>query len=191
MNKHHDQLTEQFQLLMNVRNEVKQAIDASRTPAPNGKQILCLTEIDAWERETIQRIQKIAKNARNNVNELMMEHMNKIANRFEQTSVQMQQQQKEGVYLETDIERLSNQLDQLKNDIKHANEKIRVDFSQSNNIQWDTLLYIVEGESLKRITFPPMTMSTIEVEMDRSEERNDKHDSLQSVLQKKRLMEGK
>jgi septation ring formation regulator EzrA len=55
----------------------------------------------------------------------------------------MQQQQKEGDYLETDIERIKNQLNHLKNDIKHVNEKIRVDSSESNNIEWDTLLCIV------------------------------------------------
>ncbi len=152
MNKHHDQLAQQFQLLMDTRNEVKQALDVSRSMTSNKKQVSCLIEIDTWEREIIQSIQKIAANARTNVNELLMKHINEISDRFEQMSVQMQQQQKEGDYLETDIERIKNQLNQLKNDIKHVNEKIRVDSSLSNNIEWDTLLYIVEEESPNQAT---------------------------------------
>ena len=43
-------------------------------------------------------------------------------------------------------------MNQLNNDIKDVNEQIRVDSSLSNNIQWDTLLYIVEEESTNRVT---------------------------------------
>ncbi len=156
MNKHHDKLAQQFQLLMDVRNEIKQSLDITRSTTSNKKQVSCLIEIDAWEQEIIQRIQKIAANARNNVDELMMKHMNEISDRFEQMSAQMQHQQKEGDYLENDIERIKNQLDQLKNDIKHVNERIRVDSSLSNNIEWDTLLYIVEEESPNRVMSEPM-----------------------------------
>ncbi len=156
MNKHHDKLAQQFQLLMDVRNEIKQSLDITRSTTSNKKQVSCLIEIDAWEQEIIQRIQKIAANARSNVDELMMKHMNEISDRFEQISAQMQQQQKEGDYLESDIKRIKNQLDQLKNDIKHVNEKIRVDSSLSNNIEWNTLLYIVEKESPNRVTSEPM-----------------------------------
>ena len=83
MNKHHDQLAQQFQLLMDVRNEIKQSLDISRSKTSDRKRVSCLTEIDAWEREIIQRIQKIAANARTAVNELMMKHINQISDRFE------------------------------------------------------------------------------------------------------------
>jgi len=153
MNKHHDELAQQFQLLMDVRNQVKQSLDISRSGSLNGKQVSCLIEIDKWEREIIQRIQQVAANARKNVNELMTIHIKEISDRFEQTSVHIQQRQKEGDYLENDIERIKKQLDQLKNDIKHVNEKIRVDSTMSNNIEWDTLIYIVEEELPSKVTF--------------------------------------
>jgi cell division protein FtsB len=153
MNKHHDELAQQFQLLMDVRNQVKQSLDISQSASLNGKQVSCLIEIDEWERETIQRIQQVAANARKNVNELITIHIKEISDRFEQTSVHIQQRQKEGDYLENDIERIKKQLDQLKNDIKHVNEKIRVDSTMSNNIEWDTLIYIVEEELPSKVTF--------------------------------------
>jgi hypothetical protein len=176
MNKHHDELSQRFQLLMDVRNEIKQSLDITRSVSSNGKQVPCLIEIDKWEREMIQRIQQIAAKARTNANELMMKHMNEISDRFEQISVNMQQQEKEGGYLENDIERVKKQLDQLKNDIKHVNEKIQVDSTISNNIEWETLIYIVEDElpnkatsklvqtrdkvKLKKKVFTPMSFPT-------------------------------
>jgi len=146
MNKHHDELGQQYALLMDVRNEVKQSLDICRSTSSNRKQMPCLVEIDEWEQKIIQRIQQVAANARTNVNELMIKHMNEISDRFEQISVHMQQQQKEGDYLESDIERIKNQLDRLTNDIKHVSAKIQVDSSISNNIEWDTLIYVLEEE---------------------------------------------
>jgi hypothetical protein len=147
MTQHHEELAQQFQLLMDVRNEIKQSLDIPSSTSTNRKQVPCLIEIDEWEREIIQRIQKIAANARQNVNELIMKHESEISDPFEQISVHIEQQQKEGNYLENDIERVKNQLDALKNDIRHVNEKIRVDSTISNNIEWDALIYVIEEES--------------------------------------------
>lgn len=147
MNKHHDELGQQFELLMDVRNEVKQSLDICRSTSSNGKQMPCLVEIDEWERKIIQRIQQAAANARTNVNELIIKHMNEVSDRFGQISIHMQQQQKQGDYLESDIEKIKNQLDDLKNDIKHMSGKIQIDSSISNNIEWDTLIYVL-GEEL-------------------------------------------
>jgi hypothetical protein len=152
MNKHHDELVQQFQLLMDVRNEVKQSLEITRLTSSNGKQVPCLIEIDEWEQETIQRIQQIATKVRTNVNELIMKYMNDISNQFEELSNNMQQQQKEGDYLENDIESIKNQLNQFKNDIKQVNEKIRVNSTISKNIGWETLIYVTEEELLYKTT---------------------------------------
>ena len=72
--------------------------------------------------------------------------MNDIFNRFQQISVHMQERQKEGSYLENDIEAVRNQLAQLKNDVNRVNDRIRADSSMSNNVEWNTLIYIVEED---------------------------------------------
>lgn len=146
VNKHHDELAQQFQQLMDARNEIKQSLDLFRSTLSDGKQIPSLIEIDKWEREIIQHIHEIAAKVRINANELMDKHMNAISDRFEQISIHMQQRQKEGDYLENGIERVKTQLEELKNDIKRVNETVRVDSTGSNNIEWDTLIYIVEKD---------------------------------------------
>jgi chromosome segregation ATPase len=144
MNKHHDELVQQFQSLMDIRNEVKQSFGSTSS---NEKQVSCTIEIDKWEQEMIERIQQIATKSRMNVNEIILKHMNEVSHRFEELSTNMQQREKEGSYLENDIERVKNQLDQLKNDIQQVNEKIRIDFTISKSIEWDTLISIVEEEA--------------------------------------------
>lgn len=144
MNKHHDELVQQFQLLMDIRNEVRQSFGSTSS---NEKQISCTIEIDKWEQEMIERIQQIATESRMKVNEIILKHMNEVSHRFEELSTNMQQREKEGSYLENDIERVKNQLDQLKNDIQQVNEKIRIDFTISKNIEWDKLISIVEEEA--------------------------------------------
>jgi TolA-binding protein len=146
MTKHHDELIQQFQLLMNVRNEVKESMETKESTSPNGKRITCLDEIDRWEATIIQCIQQIAAKARTNVNEILTGHMTEIRHRFEELSLDMLQQQKEGNYLENDINRVKNQLDQLKNDIEHVSENIQVDTALSNNIEWETLIYVAETD---------------------------------------------
>ncbi len=149
MNKHHDELVQQFQLLMDIRNEVRQSFGSTSS---NEQQVFCTIEIDKWEQEMIERIQQIATKSRMNVNEIILKHMNEVSHRFEELSINIQQQEKEGSYLENDIERVKNQLDQLKNDIQQVNEKIRIDFTISKNIEWDRLISIVEEESLSKTT---------------------------------------
>ena len=146
MTKHHDELVQQFQLLMDIRNEIKESLETTKSTSSNGERISCLDEIDRWETEIIQRLQQIAAKARTNVNEILATRINEIRHRFERLSLDIQQRQKEGIYLENDIDRVKTQLDQLKNDIAHVNETIQIDTTVSNNIEWETLIYITETE---------------------------------------------
>jgi hypothetical protein len=53
----------------------------------------------------------------------------------------MQQQQKEENYLENDLERVKVQLNQLKETIRHVNEKIHV--TTSTDVDWNTLIHVM------------------------------------------------
>jgi len=141
MNKHHGELIQQFQQLMDIRNELKESLDTAKTTSQNENRLPCLTEVDRWERKTIERIRAIARKVRTNINETMAKNVAEMRYRLEQLSVHMQQQEKEGNYLENDIEGLKLQLDQLKETIQHTNEKIQV--ITSNNVDWDTLIHVM------------------------------------------------
>ncbi len=152
MTKHHDELVQQFQLLLDMRNEVKQSLNIYASTSSDGKEMACINEIDKWERESIQRIQHIAAKVRENAKEITTKHMDKISRQFEKLSIDIQERQKQGDYLENDLEKIKTQLDQLKNDIEQVNEKIQVDSTMSDNIEWDALIYIVEKETPTKTT---------------------------------------
>ena len=133
MNKHHDELMKQFQQLMNTRNEVKELFDTTETTS-------CFLQINEWERMTIERIREIARKVRLNIEQIMAKDVGEIRRQLEQISEDMQQQEKEGNYLESVIEKVKYQLNQLNERIQHSNKKIQV--TTSNNIDWDALIYI-------------------------------------------------
>jgi chromosome segregation ATPase len=145
MNKHHGELIQQFHQLMDVRNELKESLDTATKTSQNDNKLSCFTEINRWERKTIERIREIARRIRTNINEIMTKNVAEIRHQLEQLSANMQQQEKEGNYLENDIERMKIQMDQLKETIQHVNEKIQV--VTSNNINWDTLIHIITDEN--------------------------------------------
>jgi chromosome segregation ATPase len=140
MNKHHGELIQQFQQLMDIRNELKESLDTAKITSKNENKLPCLIEVDQWERKTIEYIREIARKVRTNINETMAKNMAEIRHQLEQLSTHMQQQEKEGNYLENDIGKVKFQLDQLKETIQRLNEKIQV--VTSSNIDWNALIHI-------------------------------------------------
>ncbi|CAF1368262.1 unnamed protein product [Adineta steineri] len=152
MNKHHDELVQQFQSIMNIRNEIKESLNISELLSKNENQISCLVKINEWEQEMIQHIQEIATKIRLNVKETIVKQINTISDRFEKVSNHLQQQEKEENYLEDDIEKVKNQLNELNNDIQQMYEKIQVHCTIPDDIKWDTLVYIIDEELSRKIT---------------------------------------
>ncbi|CAF1220413.1 unnamed protein product [Adineta ricciae] len=146
MNKHHDELAQQFQLVMDARNEVKQTLDIHGLSALNEDSVAYLKKVNEWEQDMIQRIQAIAAKVRTDANEMMTKYMEDLCVRFQQLSDDVQEQQKQGSYFEDDIERMKIELTKLKNDIENIQTKVRVDYSKANQIDWDTLISIMQDE---------------------------------------------
>ncbi len=155
MNKHHEELVQQFQLVVDVRNELKELLDITESTSKNDKDIPCIVEIDLWEQKIIDRIRNIAAKARISVKDVLEKNMAEVRYRFEQLSVDVQQRQKEGKYLENDIDSIKSQLEQLRNDVEDVTKKIHVNTTISQNIEWDTLIYVTEedlsGEATSKI----------------------------------------
>ena len=147
MNKHHDELLQHFQQLMDIRNELKESLDITETRTQYENELPCLIEINQWERNTIERIQEMAKQLRTDINKMMLKNVVDVRYQLEQLSANMQQQEKEGNYLENDIVQIKCQLDKLKETIQHMNENIQV--TTSNDIDWNTLIHITINKNLE------------------------------------------
>ncbi|CAF2325234.1 unnamed protein product [Rotaria sp. Silwood2] len=148
MNTHHKELIIQFELLFGIQNELKESFNIVESNWQNKKEFSCLFEIDQWEQEIINRIRQIAENARTTVNDMMIKNMSDIRQRIDQLTFDMQQRQQEGNYLDNDIIEIRNQLEQLNNSIKNINEKIRINYTGTNKVDWNSLINVTADKKL-------------------------------------------
>jgi len=148
MSKHHDELAIQLELLMGVQKELKESFEVVESTWRNKKELSYLTEIDRWEQMVIARIRQIAEKARTTVNEMMTKNMFDIRRRLNQLAFDMEQRQQEGNYLDNDLAEVRKQLEQINNNIKHVDEKIRIDSTATNKVDWDSLIYVTTEKKL-------------------------------------------
>jgi hypothetical protein len=148
MTKHLEELEIQFDLLFDVHNELKESFNIVESTWQNKKELPCLNEIDRWEQEVINRIQQIAAKARITANEMMTKNMTDTHRRLDQLAFDMQQRQTEGNYLDNDIAGVRRQLEQLNKTIQHVDDKIRIDYTMTNSIDWGSLMYVTTEKKL-------------------------------------------
>jgi hypothetical protein len=156
MNKHHEELGMQFGLLIGIQKELKQSFDVVESTWQTKNDLPYLVEINRWEEEVINRIRQIAAKARTTASEMMAKNMSDIHRRLDQLAFDMEQRQQEGNYLDNDIAAVKNQLEHLDNTVKHVNEKIRINYTATNKINWESLIYVTTNKKFleNRFNFP-------------------------------------
>ena len=151
MNAHHDDLQQQFHTLMDRRNEVKQTMDRIADTNHQSVENSYHADINRWEQNMIEQIQRLASTVRTNANELFKGYIAEIGKVFEQLSTDMEQQQKENIFVEMNIERVEHQLNQLHKQIQDVHKKIRIDHSMSKHIEWARLIRIVQDGVINKL----------------------------------------
>ena len=144
MNKHYAELTQKFQQLMDIRNELKELLDTAETTSLEENKPTCFLEVDRWEQRTIERIREVSRKVRTNINAVMTKNVTEVRDQLEQLSARMQQLEKEENYLETDMKEVELQLQQLIATIQHIKKKGQV--ITSDKIEWDTLIHVKINE---------------------------------------------
>lgn len=129
------------------RNELQEQINKGT----DGKNFLSplLAEIDDWQRKTIEKVEKAAKQARQQVIELLNSKKVNIKSRFENFSQELIQLKETEDFVEYDLKRLEQTIHQINQDIKRlsAPPEIELCMEKSNQIAWDTLIYVKEKPS--------------------------------------------
>ena len=146
MNKHHEELGIQLELLIDAQNDLKTSFDVFESNWKNKKEFSCLLEINRWEEEVIDRIRQVASKVRTTVNEMMTKNMSDTRRRLSQLAFDMQQRQQEGNYLDNDIADIRNQLAQLNSSVKDLHEKIRIDCKPADTVDWASLIYVTTNK---------------------------------------------
>lgn len=142
MNKHHDGLMTEFEMLFGVRNDLKESLNMVESNWRNKKEFPCFDQINQWEQEMIIRVQQTAANARSTANDMMAQNLSDIHRKLEQLTSDMQKRLQDGNYLDNDVNDVRNQLEKLNTTIKQANEKVRIHYLGMNKINWNSLLCV-------------------------------------------------
>lgn len=149
MSHHHDELANEFDLLIGMQKELKQSFETVQLTWQNKTDCSSLFEIDQWEIETIQRIRELASKARTTVNNIMSKNLMDIRRRLDQLAFDMEQRQQEENYLDNDIVEVKKQLEQLNSNLEKIHDKIRINQTATKKIDWSSLIYVIsEKKSL-------------------------------------------
>ncbi|CAF1129992.1 unnamed protein product [Adineta steineri] len=130
--------------LVEERNKLQEKIKTT-TQGNN----LCnplIEEINAWEKITIEKVQQTAEHARQQANELMNSKSEKIKNEFKGFSEEFADLKKTKDYLEHDLTRLKQKIDQFNVDLSQLSQATRIELNKEEceKIKWDQLIYVQE-----------------------------------------------
>ncbi|CAF1591419.1 unnamed protein product, partial [Didymodactylos carnosus] len=139
---HRDELSHQLDNIVNVRNELQQSLSSS-----NGNEIAFFAKVDEWQRNVINKVLEIAENAKQNIREILVSKTTSYNQKLNQISNEVKQRRQNNDFTENDLHKLREQLGELNDNIKDISKSIEIDTSQSNDIRWDSLIFIVQKEN--------------------------------------------
>jgi len=141
---HRQSMFGQMDHIIESRNQLQQ--DINNSTQLNKQQSPIITEIDKWETSTIEKVKKVAAEARQQTVQLLNAGRIKIDNEFKSFSRELASLQESEDYVEHDLERLNQKINQFKLDVKQSTQPttIQLHTEQSDQINWGTLIYVEE-----------------------------------------------
>ncbi|CAF1299729.1 unnamed protein product, partial [Didymodactylos carnosus] len=108
-NEHHQALANELSEIVIVHDDIyKQLSQDSKTRHP------ILQQIDEWENESFRKIREAADDARKKVQNVIAEHRQTIADRFQLIADELHTRRETEDYLEPDLVKWREELDKLK-----------------------------------------------------------------------------
>ena len=139
--EHHNKLAVDFEVVVNRRNELMQMIQ-TQTSNSTTNQSSCLEEIDRWESEMYDHVNRVASNARELARNRLKEASRNIQMELDRLSEELQQRQKFGSYMEKDLKEMKTKLTELDDKMQKLKDGIRINTNASRNIAWDSLISV-------------------------------------------------
>lgn len=155
-NEHRTALSNEFENLVNFRNQIVEIINrpSSSTTASSDS---CFEKINRWETEMQKKIADIAAKARAQAQQCTPQSDRNIRSELDRISSDLQQKQKTNDYLEGDIIQIRRQLQMLNDMVERFNNQIRIDTSNSNKVDWNSLLTVTRDNTNQSDQIPMPT----------------------------------
>jgi len=140
LSRHRNELSLELDDLFNRRNELVEIIN-NNLPSSATDRCSCFDEINRWQNEMHANIDRIASTARDNIRQFLSDASKNVRTELDQISRDLQQRQKNGGYVEGDLNRLKQQLIKLNDTVQRFNEQIRIDTTISKKKNITGILY--------------------------------------------------
>jgi DNA repair exonuclease SbcCD ATPase subunit len=130
------------EMLVHGLDELQEKINKASSQKHSGSSLL--SQIDAWQKDTIQKVKQTAQQARQQVSKILNSKQKEITRQFRTVSQELKQfKQTKGV-LEQDLSRLKNQIEQLHKDLEKLSQlpAIELNMKQSEQIVWCRMIYV-------------------------------------------------
>ena len=128
----------ELEKIVENRNQLQEEINRSIQFNP------VMIDIDEWEKTTIEKVKNVAAFARQQTIQLLNTNRTKIGNDFKNLSQELTDLRESGDFIENDLVRLNEQINQFKFDIKQSTQTtdIILRSEQSDRVDWENLIYV-------------------------------------------------
>jgi septal ring factor EnvC (AmiA/AmiB activator) len=147
---HGEEMFTEMDKIIEERNRLQDEI--TNRIQHNDQQNPLIEQIDKWQKNTIEKVNQVATQARQQVSELLNAKRVKINTEFKSFSQELAQLKESENYVEHDLTRLNQMISQFKKDLRQSTQPttIVLHTEQSNKINWETLIYVEEMQSFTK-----------------------------------------
>ena len=140
-NDHHQQMATQLDHLMENCNHL--AMRTKETTQTQRATSSLLSQIDEWQRMTIEKVSQVAENARQQALQLMRRKKIEIIEGVNSIGKEILTRQSVGDFVEYDLERLKKMINKLQQDFNQfVRSPIQLHINRSQQIDWNNLIYL-------------------------------------------------
>jgi len=151
---HRNVLLGKIEKIVENRNQLQEAISNS-IESNGGQNSPVIAEIDEWEKTIIKKVKDVAAQAREGAIQLLTSNQTKIQTEFKKFSQELAALRESEDFVEPDLDRLNQMINQFKLDIKQSTQPttIKLHTKQSDQIVWKSLIYVEEMRQQRIVMF--------------------------------------
>jgi hypothetical protein len=151
---HREGMFTEMDKIVEERNRLQDAINNGAQR--NNQQSPLIEQIDKWETITIKKVKQAAAQARQQALHLLDSKRMKITTEFKSFSQELGSLKESENYVEHDLTRLSQMINQFNQDLKQSTQPITIELhtEQSDKINWDSLIYVEEKQTFTNYQQP-------------------------------------
>ncbi len=142
LKNHHGQLVNELDILVEDRNTLQEKLN--KVTRQNDSPSPILSQIDEWQRATIEKVKQAANQARQQVTRILDFKHSEIAASFEKFSKELVHLKETEDFYHDDLTRLQQMLLVLNEDLKQLAQPstIVLHTEQTNQLVWNHLIYV-------------------------------------------------